>query len=252
MVRELPPPRLVISYGRLLFGLSAIFFGIIALRWHDAFTWQSLHQFWRVPFGTVVGNALMAAQIVGGAGLLFGRSARAAAVILGGVYSLFSIVCLPAIVAGPTAFDAYDGFFEQLSLLCGALAAYAGTLWPPSPALRLATRLGLGACTVTFTLAQAIYLGATAKLVPSWLPPNPTFWATVTTIAFGLTAVALLANYQARLASRLMSLMIAIFGLLVWVPLVFAHPSEHFNWSELALTFLIAGATQLVSDAMPE
>jgi hypothetical protein len=74
------------------------------------------------------------------------------------------------------------------------------------------------------------------------------FWATLTTVAFGLAAIAILINRQARLAIRLMTLMLAFFGVLVWIPLLIAHPEAHFYWSEFALNFLIAGAAWMVAD----
>lgn len=74
------------------------------------------------------------------------------------------------------------------------------------------------------------------------------FWAILTTIAFALAAIAILVNRQAQLATRLMALMLALFGVLVWVPFLIAHPKAHLNWSEFALTFLIAGAVLVVAD----
>jgi hypothetical protein len=41
------------------------------------------------------------------------------------------------------------------------------------------------------------------------------FWAIPTTIAFALAAIAVLINCEARLALRLMTLRLAMFGLLV-------------------------------------
>jgi hypothetical protein len=64
-----------------------------------------------------------------------------------------------------------------------------------------------------------------------------------------LAALAILVNRDARLALRLMTLMVGLFGILVWIPLVIAHPEGHGNWSELALTFLIAGASWTAADA---
>ena len=97
-------------------------------------------------------------------------------------------------------------------------------------------------------MAQAIYLRETASLVPTWIPPNQMFWAIATTVAFGLAALAMLVNRQAHLAMRLMALMTAFFGVLVWIPLLIAHPEAHLNWSEFTLTFLITGAALMVSD----
>jgi hypothetical protein len=109
-------------------------------------------------------------------------------------------------------------------------------------------RIGLGVSAISFTLGQALLLRDTAKLVPKWIPPSQMFWAILTTIAFALAAIAILIHRQARLAIRLMTLMLALFGVLVWIPHVIAHPEAHFNWSECLLTFLIAGASWMVAD----
>ena len=237
-------------YGRLVFGTSAVLFGVIALLWHDLETWQECHYIWKLPFGIAIGVFLMAAQIAGGIGMQFPRTGRLASVILGIVYLVFSLGCIRGIVAAPTVYGQYAAFFEQFSLFSGAIALYAATETNAARAVvfgRLA-RLGLGVCTVSFTLAQAVYLRPTASLVPTWIPPSQMFWAILTTIAFALAAIAILINRQARLALRLMTLMLAIFGLLVWVPRLIAHPELHLNWSEFALTFLITGAAWLVGD----
>ena len=74
------------------------------------------------------------------------------------------------------------------------------------------------------------------------------FWGILTTVAFGLAAIAILTNRQARLATRLMTLMLALFGVLIWVPHMIAHPKAHFNWSECILTFLVTGAAWTVAE----
>jgi len=45
-----------------------------------------------------------------------------------------------------------------------------------------------------------------------------------------------------------MTLMLALFAVLVWVPRLIAHPRAHFIWSEFALTFLVSGASWMVAD----
>jgi uncharacterized membrane protein YphA (DoxX/SURF4 family) len=237
-------------YGRIVFGASAVLFGVIALMWHDADTWQNLSKIWSLPFGTIVGACLMIAQIWGGIALTYPRTARWASIVLGIVYTVFSLACLAAIVPAPRSYAQYGNFFEQSSLLCGAIAVYAATTSNAAQAARLgrAVRVGLGVCAVWFMLAQIIYFRVTASLVPTWFPPNQTFWAALTTVAFGLAAIAMLVNYQARLATRLMSLMLALFGVLVWIPILRAQPQAHGNWSEFAITLSIAGASWMVAD----
>ena len=238
------------SYGRIVFGASAVLFGVIALMWYDSDTWQSLSQIWSLPFGTIIGGCLMIVQIAGGIGIEYPRTARLASMVLGIVYLLFSLACIPGIIAAPTIYVHYGSFFEQFCALCGAIALYAATetneAW--AVAFGRVARLGLGVCAISFTLSQILYFSVTADLVPKWIPPNQTFWAILTTIAFALAATAILINRQARLAIRLMTLMLALFGVLVWVPRLIAHPEAHLNWSEFGLTFLITGAVWMLAD----
>jgi len=238
-------------YGRIVFSASAVLFGLIALMWHDADTWQNLQHIWRLPFGALIGAGLMAAQIAGAIGILYTHTERLASVVLCVLYLCFSLACIPDVIAASTVYERYGGsFFLFLSILCGAIALYAATEANAARAVvfgRLA-RLGLGVCAISFTLGQILLPHETADLVPKWIPPNQMFWAILTTVAFGLAAFAILINRQARLAMRLMTLMLALFGVLVWVPHVIAHPKAHFNWSECAMTFLVTGAAWMVAD----
>jgi hypothetical protein len=242
----------IASYGRIVFGASALLFGVIALMWYDAATWQNLRQIWSLPFGRIVGGCLMIVQIAGGIGMQYPGTARLASIVLSIIYLLFSLACLPGIIAAPAIYANYGSFFEQFSLLCGAIALYAATEANAVRALAFGriARLGLGVCAISFTLSQIFYLPVTADLVPKWIPPNQTFWAILTTIAFALAAISILLNRHARLAIRLMTLMLALFGVLVWVPRLIAHPEAHLNWSEFGLTFLITGAVWMVADVL--
>lgn len=240
-----------VGCGRFIFGASAALFGVIALMWHDADTWQNLVHIWKLPFGTILGWSLMAAQIAGGIGILHPRTARLPSVVLGVVYLCFSLACIPDTIAAANIYDKYGGsFFLFFSLLCGAIALYAATEADTARSIvfsRLA-RVGLGVCAISFTLGQALLLRQTAQLVPKWIPGNQMFWALLTTIAFALAAIALLTNRWARLAVCMMALMLFLFGVLVWVPHVIARPQAHFIWSECALTFLVSGAAWTVGD----
>jgi len=238
-------------HGRTVFGASAVLFGIIALMWYDSDTWQALRQIWSLPFGTMIGGSLMAAQIAGGIGIQCPRTVRSASIVLGVVYLFFSLACMPAIIAAPANYENYPSFFEQFASLCGVIALLAATEENAARAAVFgrAARLGLGVCAASFALSQIVYFRTTVSLVPNWIPPNQRFWAILTTMAFALAAIAILINRRARLAIRLMSLMLASFGVLVWIPRLIAHPGAHLNWSEFGLTFLITGAAWTVADS---
>ncbi|MGA9461455.1 MAG: hypothetical protein WBV28_01610 [Terracidiphilus sp.] len=238
-------------YGRFVFGGSAVLFGSIALLWHDVDTWQNLQHLWNLPFGVILGGGLMIAQIAAGIGMQFPRTVRLASLILCVVYLSFALACIPDIVAAANIYERFGGsFFLFFSMTCGAIALFAAS--EPNAArasvLGRVARIGLGVCAISFTLGQALLLRDTASLVPKWIPPGQMFWAILTTIAFALAAIAMLVHRQARLAILLMTLMLTLFGVLVWVPHVLAHPEAHFNWSECILTFLTTGACWVVAD----
>jgi len=238
-------------YGRMVFGASAVLFGVLALLWHDADTWQTLRRIWSLPVGAIIGGCLMTVQIAGGILMQHPRTAHLASIALVVVYSLFSLACVPDIAAAPAVYVHYGSFFEQFSLLCGAMALYAATDVNRARAVAFgrAARLGLGVSAISFTLSQIFYFRVTADLVPKWIPPSQNFWAALTTVGFALAAIAILTNRHAWLAARLMTLMLALFGVLVWIPLLIAHPEAHGNWSEFGLTFLIAGAAWMVAES---
>ncbi len=237
-------------YGRVLFVASAVLFGVIALMWHDVDTWQGLARIWKLPLGRIIGDILVVVEIAAAIGLLFSRTARVAAIAFGAAVGIFAVDRIGGIIMQPASFPQYDAFAELLSYVCAAVAVYASTERNAANATVLAqiARVGLGLSTISFTLAQIIFFEGTAKLVPSWIPPNQSFWAILTTIAFALAALAMLINRQAALAMRLMAVMLVLFGLLVWIPILLTHHS-HNDWSEFAINFLIAGASWVIAES---
>jgi hypothetical protein len=57
---------------------------------------------------------------------------------------------------------------------------------------------------------------------------------------------------MALLATLLLTMMLVIFGLLVWIPLLLSDPHSLTNWSETAETFAIAGAAWILADLLRE
>ena len=236
------------NLGRHLFGAAALAFGLITLAWHEYNGWH---------LAGYVAYPAAAAEIFGGVAIQFRRPAKMGAVVLAAVYLAFAARCLPQIFAQPQIYNSWGNFFEQFSLVSGAAIVY-GRLslslslpWSRETLNRIGGVL-LGLCAASFALEQAFYLQATAGLVPKWLPPSQMFWAVATTVFFALAAVALLVNRLALLAARLLTMMLVIFGLVVWVPLLVSDPRSHTNWSETVETFAIAGAVWILVDLLGE
>jgi uncharacterized membrane protein YphA (DoxX/SURF4 family) len=233
-----------VKAGRHVFGMAALGLGVIALAWHE---YNGFH------LSRYVVYPAAAAEIFGGVAIQFSRTAKIGAVVLGIVYLAFALACVPEIVSKPKVYNSWGNFFEQLSIATGAAIVYArlSSAWQQDRLNRVA-RILVGICTASFCLEQAIYLQPTANFVPKWIPPTPMFWAIATTVLFAVAAVALLTNRMALLSSRLLTLMLVSFGLLVWVPRLFAGPKNPTNWSEFAETFAIAGTAWILADLLGE
>jgi hypothetical protein len=240
----MPEPTPSSNLGHHLFGAAALAFGVITLAWHE-------YNGWHLPRYIVYPAA--SAEILGGAAIQFRRTAKAAAAVLGAVYLVFALRCLPGIVAAPQIYNSWGNFFEQFSLVTGAAIVFARltSVWSWGTLTRIG-RILLGMCAASFSLEQAFYLHATASLVPKWLPASQMFWAVTTTVLFALAAVALLTNRMALLATRLLTMMLVIFGLLVWLPSLLSDPHNHVNWGETVETFGIAGAAWILADLLSE
>jgi hypothetical protein len=219
--------------GRRVFGVVAVIYGLVSLAWHE-----QLQSNWHLPGGMAFVYLTSIAQGAGGVAIQFRRTTNLGALTLGVVYLVFALTWLPGIVAQPLVYNNWGSVFERLAFVAGALIVYGGASGVPL----------FGACVVSFMLEQAFYLGATAGLVPKWLPPSQMFWAVTTTIAFGLAAISILSGYKALLASRLLTSMLVIFGIVVWIPILIADPSNHANWGETLETFAIAGVAWIVAD----
>jgi uncharacterized membrane protein YphA (DoxX/SURF4 family) len=239
------------SLGRYVYGLAAIGFGVCALAWHDIVNWQQIKALGENPHREILTYIVATIEIVGGVAVLWPRTARAGAVALGVIYCIFALLGLPQIIAHPLVYNSFGNVFEQLSLASGALILYACSVpvaATRTPRLAQCGYYLFGACVVSFTLEQLFYLPPTASLVPKWIPLGEMFWAIATTAAFAFAAVALLTGFMARLASVLTTAMIAGFGLLVWLPALFASPHSFGNWSESVETLAITASAWVVAD----
>ena len=244
-----------IYLGRHVYGLAAVLFGIITLAWHDFNGWQQIRALGNVPHREILVYIAAGIELFGGVAIQWSRTARSGAFALGGLYLIFALLWVPHIAAEPHVYDRWGNFFEQFSLVAGALIVYATACRSDSERPPMTARIGyifFGICVVSFTLEQLFYLSGTASFVPKWIPPGQMFWAVTTTIALGLAAIALLSGRAALLASRLLTAMLIGFGLLVWLPAPFADPHKIINWAGNAQNLAITGAAWIVADFLSQ
>jgi uncharacterized membrane protein YphA (DoxX/SURF4 family) len=239
--------------GRHVFGLAGILFGLIGLYWREFNNWNQIRPLGDVRHPGVLACIVAVIEIFGGVAIQWRKTARIGAAVLGVTYLIFALLWVPIIAAKPQIYDSWGNFFEQFSLVSGALIVYATAGRDASDGTSNAARWGyifFGICVVSFTLEQVFYLSGTASFVPKWIPPGQMFWAVITTIAFALAAIALLSGRLSLLAARLTTAMIVGFGLFVWLPAPFADPHQLINWAGNAENLAIAGSAWIVADLL--
>lgn len=235
--------------GRFMYGLSAVFLGIIGLVWRDfAAVWQPIDNL-GVVFNRTVGASIYAiAFLASGIATLVPRTARFGLPVLAVLHLLAALGWIPRVIAH----GAFNGFFEMFSLTVAAVIAYArlGTLSYDRAARMLQIgRVLFAICLLSFGVSHFMSSAETARMVPAWLPGGQMFWAYATGAFYVLAGIALIIQRHALLAARLVTVMMFVIGLLVWVPMLIDKPI-HFMWAGNAITFALATAAWVVADSL--
>ena len=148
------------------------------------------------------------------------RTARAGALTLTIVYSVFTLIWVPKAFVNLGNFDPIGNVFEEFSLVAAGLVLCA--IFSPAGSSIARRRsffvLLFGICPISFGIVHIVDMPGLLGAIPGWLPPTRMFWAYATTLGFFGAAVAILTGIMAPLASRLLIVEIVIFEFLFWIP----------------------------------
>jgi uncharacterized membrane protein YphA (DoxX/SURF4 family) len=233
------------AVGRYVFGAAMLLLGVASIALH-----AQLISNWRLGGEEAFIVISASVQILGAGAMFFRKTAAFGAIVLGFVSLVFTATFIPEIVSHPRVFASWGDVCYQLALVAGAAVAYG--LTAPSAAyatmLCRAAVIVFGVCSISYGIEQVEFLARTVSLVPRWIPPNGMFWSIVTTIAFILGGIALIIGYKPLPAARLLALMLLLFGVALWIPILIAAPATPSNWSEGIETFAIAGVAWTMAD----
>jgi len=239
------------NLGIYAYAGGAIFLGLLGLASGDFATqWQRVGP--NVPLREPLAYLTAIIELAAGLALLWRRTARAGALTLTAVYSVFTLLWVPSALQNLGNYDPIGNVFEEFSLVAAGLVLCA--IFSP-PGSSIARRrpffvLLFGICPISFGIVHIIDMPGLLGAIPGWLPPSRMFWAYATTLGFFGAAVAILTGILAPLASRLLTAEIVIFEFLFWIPKVFPGQRNHFNWAGNAICIAIAGAAWAVSDSI--
>jgi uncharacterized membrane protein len=196
-------------------------------------------------------------SLTSGIGLLVHRTAAVAARLLLATLLLWLLLFrLPAFLHAPV----FEACWSVVPLAVMVAAAWVLYVWLAADwdrkylsfisgnnGLRIA-RVLYGLSLIFFGVAHFIDMKDTLSLIPNWLPGH-LFWAYFTGCTFVAAGMAVLIGHCARLATALSALQIALFLLLVWIPIVVAGSRAPFQWSETILNVALLAGAWVIADS---
>lgn len=237
------------TYGRQVYAIAAIWSGVVGL------TWRDFAAYWApVPDGTPA-RALLACvaglvSLAGGLALLHPRTVRAGALAVAGLYLVYALLWSRRIIGFPAIFGTWAGTAEELAQVLGGAIVFlvarkrAGT----SQRGEAACIVAFGLCAISFGIVHFDAMPQTAAMVPAWLPAGGHFWAALTGICDIAAGLALMAGVLEKLAARLLTIMFAIYGVLIWIPNLFAAPEGHMVWAGNGVNLALVASAWIVAD----
>jgi uncharacterized membrane protein len=237
--------------GRLVFGMATSALGTITLAWGAfAFAWQAVPP--DLPGYHTLAYLAGGLLLVGGVGVTATRTARISAFVLAAVYGVFAVPWAIRVVRFPQMFGTWGGLAEHVSMVLAAviIIRVGSTSSLGRTGVETACFKAYGVCAVVFGFNHFFSLAQTAGMVPAWLPPSQMFWAVATGVFHCAAGAAILANYRALLATRLLAGMMLVFEALVWLPSLLEAPGVHMMWAGNAVDVVLAGAALVMADAM--
>jgi uncharacterized membrane protein len=244
---EMTMPGLV-RLGRVLLGAGVISLGVIGiifkdfmLEWSQAPAWLPAHTAFAYLHGAIL--------IVCGVALLLGKSVRPAALLLGVVWLIWALLCVPLVIAtwrGRAGLEA-----ELLGMTSGIFLLAVLSTPTVNRTQVLVCQYAFGLCMPVYGLVHFLYPAAVASWVPGWLPGH-LFWAYFTGVAHCAAGVAILTGVLARLATKLFAIMISLWIFLMHIERVAATPHDRHEWTTLFIAVVICGAAWVLAGSYTE
>ena len=233
--------------GAAAFALGIILLAVMSLSWGKFAPGQPVPA--SVPGRAVLAMAANVFMLLCGAGVLWRRTAGRAAALLLAYYVVIVLVAMngPMLARLYASYGIYESIAIQTGFAVGALLIFAD-MRDDRRLMRLG-QLVFGVCCIVYGGAHFAYMNLTAPLVPQWLPPSQVFWGQLTGVAQIAAGLAFLSGVQARLAGALLTVMYALFTVLIHLPMLIAKPGDHFIMTENATNLALIGVAWLIAES---
>jgi uncharacterized membrane protein len=239
----------LVRLGRVFLGVGMIALGGIGMgsadfimEWTQVPTWLPAHATFAYLHGAIL--------IIGGLGLLFDKTVRYAAFVLGAVWLLWAVLCVPLVIGSWRGRSGLEA--EVFGLTCGLFVLAGLSRTPVSDrTLVVVARYAFALCLPVYGMVHFLYPQAVASWIPKWLPA-PMFWAYFTGAAHVAAGLAILTGVLARLGASLFAVMLTSWVFILHIPRVAATPHDRHEWLTLFIAVVISGAAWVVAASMTE
>ena len=230
------------ALGAMGLGITFLAFGELAPPWHPVPSWMP----WRVPLSYASAGLIVGAAIA----CLISSWRLLGITALGIIFALWALALKTApIMTAPSVPGAWLGFAEAGSLAIAGLMAASSLSKVGGLGALVGLRIGYGLCAIVFGICHYVYADITASMVPDWLPASH-FWAYLTGTGHLAAGLALVFGLLARLAARMLGLMMGSFALLVHLPDTIANPTGLAAWTVQWIALALAGGAWLVGGVL--
>jgi len=246
----LQPALSVFASGLLGLGVLALIYGDFALVWQPVAPW--------VPGRMALAYASGVLMVAVGIGLLLRASAAWASRLLFPYLVIWALLKLPALVVAPQIEGVWLGFGELAVLLAGGWVLFArlGEIGEDSWLAFATGNRGIKIARYLFAvwiipvgLSHFFYVKGTVNLIPTWIPGRM-FWAYLTGAGHIASGLGVLFSVLPRAALFAEAGMLSVITLLVWAPVVLAHPTSRTPWTAFWISWVIAGAVWVLGQEM--
>jgi len=238
--------------GRLVFAACMIGFGVLMVSRVSTPGSGALAGPWALV-GLREGWFVAAALLLFGIGITLDRFVQPAALLLCALFVLVACMhYLPGIIARPRGGANWTRGFEALAI--GGAALVLGV--QSGPAGRF-TKSGIllgqwlfAISLVVFAAQHVIYDELSANIIKPWMPWR-ILWVYVAAVGFVATALAILSNRMARLATVLLSVQFLLFVLLIHIPDVIAGANRMRDWTNVFIALSMSSGSLVLARSRP-
>jgi hypothetical protein len=237
----------LIRTGRLAFAASMVGFGVLMVIHVSTPGSPALAGPW-AAVGPLEGWFVAAALLLLGVGITLRRFVQPPALLLFALLMLVACVhYLPGIIVRPRGGANWTRGFEAVAM--GGAALVLGFQSSPTgrltqPGIRLGQWL-FAISLVVFAAQHVIYDELSANIIKPWMPWRM-LWVYVAAAGFVATALAILTNRLARLATVLLSVQFLLFVLLIHVPDVIAGANRMRDWTNVFIALSMSSGALIV------